>query len=181
MTYDKDSMDSGEERALARLLAQMREEDPGEPFSRAVMQRLQSNPNRLVRMWQALLAPRQSTFQWSFARVFAGALLLAVLGWGASTWLLPPAETAPVHSVTLALVAPDASSVTVAGDFNGWAPARHALHDQDGNGVWTITLDLPSGRYEYMFVVDGETWIADPMAQGYSPDSFGGRNAVLEL
>ena len=70
--------------------------------------------------------------------------------------------------------------VQVAGDFNGWNPARTPL-EQVSSGAWTVTLPLEPGRYEYMFVVDGQQWIADPFAAEQSDDGFGSRNAVLEV
>ena len=40
---------------------------------------------------------------------------------------------------------------------------------------------LPAGQHEYMFVVDGERWVADPLAGRYVDDGFGAgrQNAVL--
>jgi 1,4-alpha-glucan branching enzyme len=47
--------------------------------------------------------------------------------------------------------------------------------------VWSVTLPLTPGRYEYMFVVDGQRWVSDPAAIEQSDDGFGARNAVLEV
>ncbi len=72
-----------------------------------------------------------------------------------------------------------AGQVCLAGDFNDWkvcqAPLRHV-----GEDLWTISLDLPRGRYEYMYVVDGH-WMTDPDAVAHADDGFGHRNAVLLL
>lgn len=48
--------------------------------------------------------------------------------------------------------------VAIAGDFNGWNPKTNLLEDSDGDGIWTGTLNLEPGKYEYMFVLDGEKW-----------------------
>ena len=32
---------------------------------------------------------------------------------------------------------------------------------------------LPAGQHEYMFVVDGERWVPDPLAGRYVDDGFG--------
>jgi len=45
--------------------------------------------------------------------------------------------------------------------------------------VWRATIVLPVGQHEYMFVVDGERWVADPNAGRYVDDDFGRENAVL--
>ena len=47
--------------------------------------------------------------------------------------------------------------VHVAGEFQGWDPAATALADDDMDGVWEITLDLPSGTHEYKFI-NGMGW-----------------------
>ncbi len=47
------------------------------------------------------------------------------------------------------------STVFVAGPFNGWNPTADALSDADGDGTWTITLDLPPGEHPYKFITDG--------------------------
>jgi anti-sigma factor RsiW len=80
------------------------------------------------------------------------------------------------------LVFPEAEtarSVTVAGDFNGWQPAGLPLIQR--HGVWTIDLALPPGIYEYMFVVDGQQWVTDPLARTTRDDGYGGTNAILDL
>jgi hypothetical protein len=75
------------------------------------------------------------------------------------------------------LKATDAGRVCLAGDFNEWkvceAPMEHV-----GGDTWSITIELPRGRHEYMFVIDDQ-WVTDPNAMGYSDDGFGNRNAVL--
>ncbi len=72
-------------------------------------------------------------------------------------------------------------TVAIAGDFNGWNPQDNILEDPEGDGIWTGTLNLKPGRYEYMFVLDGEKWFPDPNALRYVKDGFGNRNAILEI
>ncbi|HBY56746.1 MAG TPA: hypothetical protein DEG96_02615 [Candidatus Atribacteria bacterium] len=72
-------------------------------------------------------------------------------------------------------------TVAIAGDFNGWDPQANTLQDPEGDGIWTATLKLPPGRYEYMFVLDGEKWLPNPNALRYVKDGFGNRNAILEI
>jgi hypothetical protein len=40
---------------------------------------------------------------------------------------------------------------------------------------------LPDGRYEYMFLVDGQKMIQDPEALIHQEDGFGNQNSVLVL
>ena len=86
----------------------------------------------------------------------------------------------PTVYVEFILEAPEASSVSLAGDFNGWAPDV-LLQDGDGDGVWSARVRLEPGVHKYMFVVDGSRWVADPYAERYVDDGFGNRNAVLAV
>ena len=72
-------------------------------------------------------------------------------------------------------------TVAIAGDFNSWNPGDNLLEDADGDGIWTATLKLKPGRYEYMFVLDGKKWVPDPNALRYVKDGFGNKNAILEI
>jgi hypothetical protein len=74
---------------------------------------------------------------------------------------------------------PDARSVHVVGTFNDWRPGTIALQDLDNDGVWTATVVLPAGTYEYMFVVDGERWVPDHLADRLVADDFGRENSVV--
>lgn len=121
----------------------------------------------------------------------AGLLVAAVL---VLLVLAPPAFRGPSEVETAAatgeepgavyvkffLEAPSATSVYLAGDFNGWS-ADIPLHDPDGDGVWSALVALPPGVHEYMFVVDGQRWVTDPYAERYADDGFGNRNAVLAI
>ena len=71
----------------------------------------------------------------------------------------------------------DADEVCLAGDFNKWRVCD-ARMERVGEEVWSITVDLPPGRHEYMFVIDGR-WVTDPKAMGYSEDGFGNKNAIV--
>jgi 1,4-alpha-glucan branching enzyme len=82
--------------------------------------------------------------------------------------------------VRLVVLQPEARTVDVAGDFNGWDPTRTPL-EQAASGAWTVTIPLQPGRYEYMFVVDGKQWVGDPFAVEQADDGFGLRNAVLDV
>ncbi len=87
-----------------------------------------------------------------------------------------PAVETP-SGVRLELVQPGAKSVAVAGSFNAWKPEATPLQPA-GNGRWTGSLKVNPGRYEYLFVVDGN-WVPDPNAKEAVQNPFGGRNSVL--
>lgn len=83
--------------------------------------------------------------------------------------------------VRFVLRAPGARSVSVVGDFNGWSAQTHRLQDEDHDGVWTLTIGLKPGVYQYNLLVDGTRWVSDPAADGRRSDGFGGFNSVLRL
>jgi 1,4-alpha-glucan branching enzyme len=68
--------------------------------------------------------------------------------------------------------------VAIAGSFNGWSPKKTPMK-QIGD-VWQAKLELPRGRYEYRFVVDGN-WVSDPNAKESVANPFGGSNSVVSL
>lgn len=76
---------------------------------------------------------------------------------------------------------PGARSVEVVGSFNDWSLGMLHLNDNDGNGIWHADAVLPAGQHEYMFVVDGERWVPDPLAGRYVDDGFGAgqQNSLL--
>ena len=86
-----------------------------------------------------------------------------------------PATVQP--KVRLELSKPGAQSVAIAGSFNSWQPEQAKT---TGNGGWVKELTIAPGRYEYMFVVDGQ-WMADPNAKEFAPNPFGGQNSVLVI
>jgi len=55
---------------------------------------------------------------------------------------------------------PDAEKVYLAGEFNNWKPDDLLMNNN--NGEWEIALNLPPGKYQYKFVVDGN-WTTDPL------------------
>lgn len=131
----------------------------------------------------ALLAPR--TLRWNLAGAVAAISVVITLGLLALT-LGGPEPTAPVTAsstpVLVRLVVMDATArtVEVAGDFNGWDPSRTSL-ERVSDAAWAVTIALDPGRYEYMFVIDGKTWMADPFASETNDDGFGSQNAVLDV
>ena len=82
-----------------------------------------------------------------------------------------------VARVQFVYVAPTAKRVSVVGDFNDWDPVATPL--AMAGGVWSRELDVPVGRHDYAFVIDGSRWVADPSAPRAPADEFGGEHSVL--
>ncbi|HZR15693.1 MAG TPA: glycogen-binding domain-containing protein [Verrucomicrobiae bacterium] len=88
-----------------------------------------------------------------------------------------PASKPKVETVSFELVRPGAKCVFVAGSFNDWKPESAPLMPKD-NGRWVGDLTIKPGKYEYLFVVDGQ-WMPDPNAKESVQNPFGGRNSVI--
>jgi 1,4-alpha-glucan branching enzyme len=119
------------------------------------------------------------------AAVFAALLIASPWGTGPQDRPAGPAAAAPSTASAAAQVyvqfrlrAEGATTVELAGSFTDWQPA-HALQ-QTAEGVWTVVLAIAPGVHDYVFVVDGERWIPDPLAPGVD-DGFGGTNSRMTL
>ena len=55
--------------------------------------------------------------------------------------------------------APDAQSVSVMGEFNGW---KAVPMTKGADGTWTAKVSLPPGVQGYKFLVNGRDWVFDP-------------------
>ena len=86
-----------------------------------------------------------------------------------------------VQLVQFMLVAPNARTVSVVGDFNDWDSAATPLREAADAGVWTITVPLTPGRHQYVFMVNGNRWTPDPAAPLAVEDSFGMPNSVITV
>jgi len=85
-----------------------------------------------------------------------------------------PAVTS--NGVMFTLEAPDAESVQLAGDFNGWILDGSEMELTDG--VWKKVVELPPGRYRYRYVIDGR-WQSDPLNAVVEPSAYGGHDSIL--
>ena len=79
------------------------------------------------------------------------------------------------------LHAPEAKSVHLAGNFNGWNTGSHPLRQDKrskAQGVWQRALYLDPGVYAYRFIVDGrgpdDPGITEPWR-----NEFGSFNCVI--
>lgn len=79
--------------------------------------------------------------------------------------------------VNLEVRAAEAHEVLVVGDFTEWT--KNPLRLTQGEaGIWSTTLELPPGEYQYRLKIDGE-WRDDPQANKRIPNAFGSQNCVL--
>lgn len=190
----------GHSRAVRAALRELKAPRPRADFTARVMSALpHAQPSLAARLWAAIVAPRSVNVSFGqLAGACAGLAALLVLVPRAAPHRAQPASLAAAPSSPLATPAsferaddlvpvrfvvmePEAKDVTVAGDFNGWKTDSLHLVPSDEPGVWTVTVKIPRGRHKYMFVVDGNRWETDPLAEEHHRDGFGHENAVIDL
>lgn len=106
------------------------------------------------------------------------ALFIVVFLYGCNPQYLKP--TIVEGGVRFSVKSPDAKKVTIVGSFNQWDTDKDVLSDPEGDGIWNIVLPLKDGRYEYLFLIDGEKWLLDPTVPSVD-DGLGGRNSVIHI
>ncbi len=145
---------------------------------------LQKWPAPPVRMTRRLSIASflQLKFEIPVAAVAAAALLLLgiFLGRGplSGTPSAPTGEKIVAYKVIY--YSPDAKSVSVVGDFNGWR-GEIPLQRQGDSGYWTDFINLPPGKHTYALIIDGETRVPDPTADFVVDDGFGSKNSVVRI
>ncbi len=111
-------------------------------------------------------------------------LLLMVLFFSCSYLAPRKLAVGPVagkKEVMFSFYAPSAGRVQLGGDWaqNNWTRGDGSagetniglMSDEGGNGVWEIKIELPPGRYKYLFLVDEQKWYLDP---GNAEETDGG-------
>ena len=69
-----------------------------------------------------------------------------------------------IKPINFFCAAPEAESVYLIGDFNGWDPSADPMQPRT-DGWWSLQVPLSHGHHEYLFVVDGNPTL-DPHATG---------------
>lgn len=82
--------------------------------------------------------------------------------------------------VVFTVRADPSSKVSLAGSFNNWDPQGREMTDKKNAGIYTATLFLPPGTYEYKFVING-TWCVDPECSEWVQNSLGTLNSVRRV
>lgn len=114
--------------------------------------------------------PLRRSWPWLAAAAVLGALVIA------RPWIR---DGNGIDAFRFVLVAPQAASVSLVGDFNDWDPARSPM--QTAHGVWATVVPLAPGRYRYAFLVNGVEWRADPAAPRAMDDEFGTPSSVVTV
>jgi 1,4-alpha-glucan branching enzyme len=80
---------------------------------------------------------------------------------------------------TFSFKAPEAGQVSLVGEFNNWDPSKHPMKCDD-NGLWTKTVMLEPGIYEYKFLAD-ENWMSDTKNEHSRGNGYGTFNSVITV
>ena len=160
------------------ILKDLRElrRSPPPDFAKRVMDALPAAPD--LPLGRRLRGHWPDRNRWFLPALAGAAAMVAIMT------LLAPRTAPPADSritVHFEIHAPAAQSVELVGTFTDWQAGRLRLAGPDASGHWTTEVDLPTGRYEYGFLVDGQHWVADPNADIRRDDGFGRENAVIEL
>jgi hypothetical protein len=155
-----------------------REEDTVERVIQHLRRPVAIDPELDARVMREIAqAPFQRRRAWPLWPIVAAAAVLAIV-LIARPWNRNAARTADI--LQFVLVAPQAASVSLVGDFNDWDPARSPMQTAHG-GVWATVVPLAPGRYRYAFLVNGVEWRADPGAPAAKDDEFGTPSSVVTV
>jgi len=184
---------SADDPLIARVAAELRRPVPLRPdFDARVMAAVRrASPSLPVRAWTWLREPRVVAVSplggLAMAAGLAGIVVVGALGrqpsaesGGAAATSAQVVAAGTLPLVTFVLLAPEARSVALAGDFNDWDASR-VLMRREASGLWTVDVPLTPGRYRYVFVVDGRRFVADPAAPRAAGDDFGTPTSVVTV
>jgi 5'-AMP-activated protein kinase regulatory beta subunit len=83
-------------------------------------------------------------------------------------------------SVKFTVRADAGKKVCIAGCFNKWDAEKTPMKYVKKDGVYSVTVKLAPGTYEYKFVVDG-VWQADPECADFVQNDCGTLNSVITV
>lgn len=89
-------------------------------------------------------------------------------------------KKAAAKAVTFTVHTEKGRAVYLAGEFNKWNPTAKKMAYKAKAGIYTASVKLAPGSYQYKFVIDG-TWCADPENVNSVPNDQGTFNSVIEV
>ena len=82
-------------------------------------------------------------------------------------------------TVEFRIYKPDASLVSLVGDFNHWNPENNLL-SKGKDGIWRLQMKLFPGLYRYKYIIDGE-WVPDMYNSRSGSDNTGEVCSMIEI
>ena len=83
-------------------------------------------------------------------------------------------------TVTFTVHAEKGKAVYLAGSFNEWSTTAKKMAYKTKAGIYSATVQLAPGEYQYKFVIDG-TWCADPECADFVQNDHGTLNSVITV
>ena len=178
---------SDKDLQIAHWVKKMPDLEPPPNLMTSVMQAIQPKKIPLMRRI-ALWAESPKSFTFTPMRLAPIAMALIGILVLSGYWLFRqkefevyPNQMESNIPVVFNLNIPEAHTVAVVGTFNGWKPRGYEMQFNPDKKVWSLTVRLPEGRYEYAFLVDSQRVLPDPEASLYQDDGFGNENSVMIL
>jgi hypothetical protein len=109
----------------------------------------------------------------------ATACILIGMGVGKKT-LNPQTGVTQTEIFKIVYYAPEARSVSILGDFNGWS-GEIPLKPRGEEGYWLAEIQVTPGEYRYILKIDGKERVGDPLADYVIDDDFGSKNSVVRI
>lgn len=81
--------------------------------------------------------------------------------------------------ITFSFHASETQKVSLVGEFNNWDTEKHPMK-YEGDGLWSKTILLAPGVYEYKFLADGN-WMLDAKNDYTRPNRYGTLNNVITV
>jgi len=77
--------------------------------------------------------------------------------------------------------APEATQVTLVGDFNQWDTSETPMQKMK-NGDFTVTLELACDQeYKFRYLIDNSQWENDWQADRYVPNGHGSDDSLVAI
>ncbi|MCK4350772.1 MAG: hypothetical protein KAX13_07930 [Candidatus Krumholzibacteria bacterium] len=126
-----------------------------------------------------------------FRIILISALLYMAVLVSCGRYIEPSVESGVLEegSVVFRLKSPSARTLQVAGDWpgNNWGRGDAEqgevlvglMENQDGEGIWVLSIVLEPGRYRYRFIIDEVKHVLDPNNPRVVDDGMGGKANLL--
>ena len=85
-----------------------------------------------------------------------------------------------LKSVTFTVHAEAGQDVRLAGSFTDWETKAKKMTFKKTNGVYSATVKLAPGEYQYKFII-GDKWVADDQNTEFVPNDKGTFNSKLTV
>jgi len=169
--------------AIKYEIRSMSDQRPPDGFLNRVMDKLEpKRPTVWVRLKLWLTGPRSMTFS-PIQAIPVVTCALALLALGLMNMNYSISDEAEPQLSTVRFVLSDKSmsahTVSVIGSFNSWKAERSVMWYNDVEKTWILEATLPPGDHEYMFLVNGDKLVADPLAPMTRDDGFGNKNSIM--